>query len=291
MHKTSEWLFSYNSEAAPDDKKLTSSKAQTISITGGKGGVGKTSISLKLSRELVDQGYKVLLIDCDTNLSNTAIKLGLPIENKFYSLVTAQSSFDDCLYKDGRFHLLSASNGCLELFDSSLKIEEIIIDILNEHENEYDYVLLDCPAGLQKECLVLNAYCDKRIMVVNPDRSSITDTYSLIKILRNKYGVTENHLIVNKYETYSQFNKVVSTISETVESFLGGRTVLLGGIERLNTQRGKFDSLFFAKGGKNDLHKNILKVVKKLTDELSTPEKAANPIFASQKRVLEQEVR
>ncbi len=158
MQKTSEWLLSFNTnyhqqiQALLNERKLKTAKTMTLSITGGKGGVGKTSISLKFAKELAGKGYKVLLLDCDTNMSNTAIKLGLPIKNTFFSLVTAQKEFDDCLYKEGNFHLLSACNGSLDLFDQDFRLEEVIIDIINTHEKDYDFVLLDCPAGLSRAC-------------------------------------------------------------------------------------------------------------------------------------------
>ena len=141
MRKTSEWLLSNNTQYHKQIKDLLDSrknkreKSVTVSVTGGKGGVGKTSVSLKLSKELAKQGHKVLLIDCDYNLSNTALKLGLPITNTFYDLVSANKNFDECLHIDGNFNLLSACNGSLDLFDASFRIEEVIIDIINTHEN------------------------------------------------------------------------------------------------------------------------------------------------------------
>ena len=86
MQKASEWLLSFNSNPNTQIQSMLKQKrdhpSSTIkgSITGGKGGVGKTSISLKMATELSKVGFKVLLIDCDYNLSNTAINLGLPIE-------------------------------------------------------------------------------------------------------------------------------------------------------------------------------------------------------------------
>lgn len=294
MSKTSEWLVSFGSNYQKhvanlvSERKLQTEKSTTISITGGKGGVGKTSVSLKLARTLVEKGNRVLLIDCDYNLSNTAIKLGLPLSNTFFSLVTAQKTFEECLYKDNNFHLLSACNGSLDLFDTSFKFEELIIDIINEHESEYDYILLDCPAGLLREALTLNAYCDKRIVVVTPDKSSITDSYSLIKVLSHKFGIKDNHLLVNMVHTKSQYERVVSTLSETIENFLGCRTKILGGIKKLNLDQNQFDK-YFLEGGKNDLHKNFLQVVKRLADEISEPQSLGD-LLIHQQRKWEQEV-
>lgn len=276
MEKTSKWLHSFNSEQHATSKLSISSgiqKAKTISITGGKGGVGKTSFSLKFSKELARAGKRVLLIDCDYNLSNTAIRLGLPLNNtNFYSLLTSQKEFTDCLYKEGNFHLLSACNGDLDLFESELKLEDLIIDIINSHDSEYDFILLDCPAGLSKESLTLNAYCDERFFIVTPDKASITDSYSLMKVLSNKYSVRENHLLVNMYSNKKQFERVVTTISETAENFLGCRTQVLGGIPKIDVEYSRFDT-FFLSNADSQFQKRFLKVVGKYADDVRTSEK------------------
>ncbi len=273
MERASEWLNSFSSNYQDELKDLgsisqTTNKAVTVSITGGKGGVGKTSVSLKMVKELASLGKKTLLIDCDYNLSNTAIKLGLPVNNTFYSLVSAEKTFEECLYKDGNFHLLSACNGSVDLFDSEFRLEQVIIDIITSHQNEYDYIFLDCPAGLSRESLTLNAYCDHRIVVVTPDRASITDSYSLVKVLSKRFGVNENHLLVNMLNSKSQYVKVVKTLSETIENYLGCRTKVLGGVHKLDTVSSQFDR-YFLDAGKNGHHQNFLQVVKKFTDEMS----------------------
>ncbi len=298
MEKTSEWLNSFNTSYQTKEYSEVNSlvstpqklptKAVTVSITGGKGGVGKTSISLKMVKELARTGKKTLLIDCDYNLSNTAIKLGLPINNTFYSLVSAEKTFDECLYKDGNFHLLSACNGSIDLFDTDFRLEQMIIDIISSHEGEYDYIFLDCPAGLSRESLTLNAYCDHRIMVVTPDRASITDSYSLVKVLSHKFGVNENHLMVNMLNSKSQYTRVVKTLSETIENYLGCRTKVLGGIKKLNTIANHFDNHFLG-AGKNDHHNNFLQVVKRFTDEMSR-KSCADAIPTHLNELNEQEV-
>jgi flagellar biosynthesis protein FlhG len=282
MQKTSGWLESFKSiDSDPNighfvQEKLER-KAKTISITGGKGGVGKTSISIKFAKELAEQGNKVLLIDCDYNLSNTAIKLGIPLNDEFFSLISSQKDFEDCLYKDGNFHLLPSCNGSLDVFNNKFEMDQFIIDILYTHEKEYDYIFLDCPAGLQKDVLTLNAYCDHRVVVVTPDKSSITDSYSLIKILKTHFNVNSNHLIVNKVSSKKQFLNVVNTLSETIENFLGCRTSILGAIKRDEAlTRGQDSSLF--KGANTDIHKNFIKVLGNLTDKLNTGVNNYSPV-------------
>jgi flagellar biosynthesis protein FlhG len=272
MHKTSEWLQTFSSD---DLKKQSTSDSlqQTcvkISITGGKGGVGKTSIALKTAQELASVGYKTLLIDCDSNLSNTAIKLGLPISNKFEKLLSASISFEECLIQKGDFHLLPACNGSIELFENKLKFDEIIIDIISSHEKEYDYIILDCPAGVGRDTLSLNAFCDHRFVVVTPDRSSITDSYSLIKLLNQRFGVTENHLIINMHQGEKQYLRVAQTLSETIHNFLGIQTHVLGGIHKFDVSADEFDT-FFLSEDKSEWNKNFVKLLYGFTEKVGGP--------------------
>lgn len=274
MHKTSEWLQSFSTQ----NKSLKNSGLRRasdfactkVSITGGKGGVGKTSIALKMAQELAITGHRTLLIDCDSNLSNTAIKLGLPLDNKFEKILSGEALLQDCIIQRGNFHLLPACNGSIEVFESKLNFDEIIIDIITSHEHEYDYIILDCPAGVGREILTLNAYCDHRWIVVTPDKSSITDSYSLVKLLSQRFGIKDNHLLVNMYQSDKQFQKVVITLSETIENFLGARTNILGGIPKLDVASEGFDT-FFLSESKNEFHRNFVKLLYGFTEKVGGP--------------------
>ncbi|EQC51513.1 AAA family ATPase [Bacteriovorax sp. DB6_IX] len=265
----SHWLMSQRSDFRPSrelDLGFIATNTKTIAIASGKGGVGKTTASLMLAKQLVNSGKKVLLIDCDYNLSNTAVKLGLPLNDNFYSLLSMEKSFSECLHKDGNLHLLSGCNGNSDLFDKSFEHDRFIIDVISEHGNEYDFILLDCPAGIGKETVNLAAYADHRFMIVNPDRSSITDTYALIKILKQKYSVSENHLVVNRVSSQTQYLRVVKSLMDTVSTFLEGQLRVLGPVKFMNTPVDEFDRGLRG-AEKNSLHKYFSKIVHKFTDE------------------------
>lgn len=275
MHKTSEWLQSFSSEKnlkAPSRSLITDGfrPCRKISITGGKGGVGKTSIALKTAQQLAQAGYRTLLIDCDSNLSNTAIKLGLPLDNKFEKLLSAEANFEEVVIQRGNFHLLPACNGSVEVFESKIRFDEIIIDIISSHEHEYDYILLDCPAGVSREALTLNAYCDHRWIVVTPDKSSITDSYSLVKLLATRFGIKENDLLINMYQNDKQYQKVVHTLTETIQNFLGVRTNVLGGIKKVEVSAEGFDT-FFLSEAKSEWQKNFVKLLYGFTEKDGGP--------------------
>ncbi len=267
----SDWLYSFSSDAEKFKalrEKFQPKKAVTISIASGKGGVGKTSIAVKLAKELSKKDYKVLLIDCDFNLSNTSIKLNLPINNRFHDLLTSNISFDECLYKLDNLHILPAANGNLDIFHENFQMYEVIIDIIYSHEEDYDYIILDSPAGISKDSVNLSAYCNYRLIVATPDRSSITDSYSLIKLLAKNYEIKENHLIVNMLSHKKQFAKVVQTISETAENFLNVRTQVLGGLKKYDFPTDCFDK-YFIETEDSSAHKDFAKLVSSFTEKIS----------------------
>ena len=239
-------------------------KAHSISITGGKGGVGKTSITLKIAKVLSEWGHRVLVLDCDYNLSNTMVKLRLPVNNDFYLYMTGRKSFEECLHRMGNFHLFPGCNGNLDVFNSGVKLDKVVVDILVKVEGSYDFILLDCPAGISKDALTLNAYTDFRFFVINPDFSSITDSYSLIKILNQSFCIRENHCVINKITNYRQYQRIVKVLSETVENFLESRLSILGPLFKEDGDGEIFDSSLMGKESKN--HRYMIRMLKEFTE-------------------------
>ncbi|MBF0314034.1 MAG: AAA family ATPase [Oligoflexia bacterium] len=281
MSKTEDWLKSFKRETASiENDWYKNKKAVSISISSGKGGVGKTSLAIKVAIELSKEGYRVLLIDCDFNLSNTLIKLGLPLNNFFYEFIHRGRSFWDALYRNGHFHLLAGCNGHVGLFEQNIHFDQLIIDIINEYESNFDYIILDSPGGISKTTLNLNAYTQKRIVVVTPDKSSITDSYSLIKLLKIRYGIYHNYLVVNRYCNEKQVNKVFKTMDETVENFLGLNLIHLGGIKEFHEKTDCFDT-HLLNNSDSSFHQHFLNIVKNLHDNEKLGEHAhSSPLFS-----------
>ncbi|GAB4015086.1 MAG: hypothetical protein Fur0010_13760 [Bdellovibrio sp.] len=267
--KAREWLLSHhNNEYRKNQNhfRLLTGKAKTIAIASGKGGVGKTSVSIKVAKILSEQGYRVLLVDCDYNLSNTAVKLGLPLDDKFNSFVNSALDFESTIYRDGQFHLLKGCNGNNDLFDNDDMVNRILFQVVVQQENNFDFIIFDCPAGLVKENLAICAYCDYRMVVLAPDRSSITDAYSLVKILHSRFGVNDFHLVLNKISNQPQYQRLVKAFSDTVNQFLNCRVRVLGGVKYFGEQVDRFDQELLKTAG-TELHDDFLKIIKSFTDE------------------------
>ena len=197
---------------------------------------------------------------------NTAIKLGLPINQGFFDLATSKSKFDDVVYKKGHFHLLSACNGSLDLFKTQLDWQKLIVEIIDSKKKSYDFIFLDCPAGLNRSTLSLSSYCDHRFVIVTPDQSSMTDSYSLIKILNRQYKIKKNHLILNKVSRKDQYFKVTKTLSGLVKDFLSSKLSILGGIPFFSGPVDQFDRELI-KSSPSTLHHQFFHIGKKFTEE------------------------
>ncbi len=266
---TAEWLQEHHSQSSRNLPQKVGRKrkfARTLAVSSGKGGVGKTSVAIKTAKILVERGEKVLLIDCDYNLSNTAVKLGFPIGNNFYELLSDKKSFQEAIHEDGNFHLLSACNGNMDLFDEECSLEGVVFDIISSHIEDYDTIILDCPAGLTKEVCNLNAYCDDRFIVVTPDKSSITDSYSLVKVLTNRFGIRNHKLIFNKVSGSKQLEKLTRTFLETAQLYLDCRLQVLGAIPFFKENVDRFDRELL-KIADSKIHKSFHKVIDKYTEE------------------------
>lgn len=171
---------------------------QTIAITSGKGGVGKSSVCVNLGMNLAKLGYKVCLIDCDLGLKNLDVMLGL--ENRIiYDLRDAMEgrcTLEKAIIKDKRepnLHLLPACKSVnLKYFQGSdLKI------VTKELEKTFDYIFLDTPAGIESGFIHSIACVNRVILVTTLDITAVQDADRIIGILM-KEDIQDIELVVNR---------------------------------------------------------------------------------------------
>ncbi|MDK2917883.1 MAG: septum site-determining protein MinD [Candidatus Petromonas sp.] len=172
---------------------------EVIVITSGKGGVGKTTTTANLATGLALAGKKVAALDLDIGLRNLDIVLGL--ENKIvYDLVDVvrgNCDYNKALIKDKRYeglYLLPSS----QIKDKTSVSPEEIKQLCNVLRKQFDYILIDCPAGIEQGFKNAIAGADKSIIVSTPEVSSVRDSDRVIGLLEAE-GKTDNMLIINRY--------------------------------------------------------------------------------------------
>jgi len=171
---------------------------EVIVVTSGKGGVGKTTTTANIGTGLASMGYKVALVDTDIGLRNLDVVLGL--ENRIvYDIVDVTSGncrLRQALIKDKRLeglHLLPAA----QTKDKTAVNPEQMRDLCAELKKEFDYVIIDCPAGIEQGFRNAIAGADKAIVVTTPEVSAVRDADRIIGLLEAA-DLREPKLIVNR---------------------------------------------------------------------------------------------
>jgi septum site-determining protein MinD len=172
--------------------------AEVIVVTSGKGGVGKTTTTSNIGAALASLGKKVILIDTDIGLRNLDLVMGL--ENRvvfnLVDVVEGSCKIKNAAIKDKRFPGLSLLPAA-QTKDKDAVNEEQMKKLCQELKEEYDYILLDCPAGIEQGFKNAVAGADRAIVVTTPEVSAVRDADKIIGML-NAYGVTDHKLLVNR---------------------------------------------------------------------------------------------
>jgi flagellar biosynthesis protein FlhG len=193
-----------------------------MSVTSGKGGVGKSNIVVNLGLALAQQGLKVLLIDADLGLGNLDILLGLIPKLTIQDVLSLEHDLADIIVEGpGGLKILPASSGIPDLatLDDSQKL--FLLNEMDHYTAEIDFVLIDTGAGISRNVLFFNIAAHERILVVNNQPPSLADAYALIKVLATQFNEKSFKLLVNGLTHYREAEAVYRTLLKVTERFLG----------------------------------------------------------------------
>ncbi len=203
------------------------SPLRVISVTSGKGGVGKSNVVVNLGLAMAHLGLNVLLIDADLGLGNLDILLGLTPQFTLQDALASRLELAEVIVDGpGGLKILPTSSGIAELalLDESQKL--FLLNEMDHYTKEVDVVLIDTGAGISPNVLHFNIGAQERILVVNNQPPAIADAYALIKILVSQYGQTNFKLLVNGLAHERQAESVYRTILRVAERFLGREIAL-----------------------------------------------------------------
>ncbi len=196
-----------------------------ISVTSGKGGVGKTSLSCNISLGLSQLGKKVLIFDGDLGMANVDIFFGVHPQKNLQDLIEGEN-LKECLTSVAQnIDLLAGGNGLYNLCYLNAFQRREIISRLAEAHYAYDYLVIDTSPGLHDHVLHLNSVADERLVVLTSDPSSFTDAYALIKVLHQKYRVQNFSIIANQVRDEKQGEQLFLKFAEVVQQFLPVRLI------------------------------------------------------------------
>lgn len=195
---------------------------RVISVTSGKGGVGKSNITTNVAYSLAQRGLKVLVLDADLNLANVDILLGLTPKYNLHHVFTGEKGLREVLIEGpGGIKILPASSGIMELADLNESQRLYFLSEMEALETEIDVMLIDTAAGINNNVIYFNLAARERMVILTPEPTSLTDAYALIKVLSSRHDIKRYRFLVNQARSEKEALAVYKKLSMVTDRFLG----------------------------------------------------------------------
>lgn len=194
---------------------------RTLSITSGKGGVGKTTLVCNLAFELARRGQRVLILDGDLGMANVDIMFGQRARMNIGHVLEGQCRLEDVLMEvSPGVHLIPGGSGVYELSRLQPAQKQVLLDQVGRFNASFDWMLIDTAPGIDDDVLYLNAAAQEILVVVTPDPSSLTDAYALIKVLNQRWRESRFSIVTNNVRDEHEGRQIYQKLSDVAARFL-----------------------------------------------------------------------
>jgi flagellar biosynthesis protein FlhG len=213
---------------------ITQNQGRLIAIASGKGGVGKTFLSITLAHALARAGRRVLLFDGDLGLANVDIQLGmLPTRDLAAALATGADPLTVAQnYAPGGFDIVAGRSGAPSLATLKPGALDTILTALAAATRRYDVVLADLGAGIDTAVRRLAAAADTLLVLATDEPTSLTDAYAVLKLHIADAPDADRRIVINLAPTHAAGERSYTTIARATRSFLCTTPPLAGIIRR-----------------------------------------------------------
>lgn len=210
---------------APSSKRA----AKIITITSGKGGVGKSNFTLNFALKLRSLGRKVLVFDADIGMANIDVLMGVSSRFSLYHVLRQEKSIYDVIqYGPGEIPYIPGGSGIADMISLSEEDLNYFVSQIELVSSEMDYILFDTGAGLSKENMKFITSADQCLVITTPEPTSITDAYALIKVVHGNSPEVPFALIVNRAGDEAEARQASDKIILTAQRFLNLDIKMLG---------------------------------------------------------------
>lgn len=204
---------------------------KVIAVSGGKGGVGKTNVSVNLAVGLAKSGQSVMLLDADFGMANVDIMLGIKPTYDLHHVISGNCSLEEIIFK-GPFgiNIIPASSGIGKMGELTQAEQANLIRAFGHLTTPVDVLIVDTAAGISPSVISFTKAAQEIIVVVCDEPASITDAYALIKVLNKEHGVKSFQILPNMVKDLEHGKKLYKKLANVADMYLDVSLRLLGSI-------------------------------------------------------------
>jgi flagellar biosynthesis protein FlhG len=202
-------------------RRRTARPVKVLTVTGGKGGVGKTNISANLAISLGLLGRRVMVLDADLGLANVDVLLGLQPQYTLADVLRGQRNLADVIVTGpAGIRVVPGASGLSDVADLGAAGQAGLINAFSELTEDLDFLVVDTAAGISAGVLRFCAAASDVLVVVCDEPTSITDAYALIKVLSTEHGVTRFRVVTNMTHQGGDGRQLFEKLLRVTERFL-----------------------------------------------------------------------
>jgi flagellar biosynthesis protein FlhG len=225
------------SDRKPDTKSRTAGALRrdgtnpvlTVAVTGGKGGVGKTSVSVNLATACAAAGKRVMLLDGDLGLANVDVFLGLSPRYTLAHVLNGERTLEEVIVDTPQgFQIVPAASGVTAMANMGLAEHLGLVRAFSSIANQLDMLIVDTAAGLSHSVMQFSQAAQHVLVVICDEPASITDAYALVKVLSRNHGVRRFRVLANMTRSpgegsalFEKFERVAARFLDVVLEYVG----------------------------------------------------------------------
>lgn len=207
--------------------------SRVIAVSSGKGGVGKTSISVNLAIALASRGKRVCVFDADTSLANVNILLNIAPRHTLEQVLDGSRRIEEILVQGpGGITIVPAASGIAQFASLDFKQQTLLLQALHVLEQQFDYLIIDTAAGISENVTTFLEAADHCVLVVTPEPTSLTDAFALVKVLQRRGCKTPIHVLTNMVDSYPGSVDIFKRLNGAALRYLQTELSYLGYIPR-----------------------------------------------------------
>jgi flagellar biosynthesis protein FlhG len=194
---------------------------KVIAVSGGKGGVGKTNVSLNTAISLAKLGKRVLVLDADLGLANVDVMLGLRVKRNLSHVLSGECELDDIIIQGpAGINIIPATSGTQSMVDLTPAEHAGLIRAFSDMKTKFDILIVDTAAGISDMVLSFCRASQDVLLVVCDEPTSITDCYALMKLLSRDHGLFKFKVVANMVRTPNEGKNLFAKLAKVTDRFL-----------------------------------------------------------------------